>query len=284
MTFRRAFTVLGCGSSPGVPRITGDWGACDPSNPRNRRMRAALLIEQIGPDGGKTTVVIDTGPDFRAQMIAANVRHIDAVLYTHAHADHLHGIDDLRGFVIENRRRVPIWADAFTMARIRDGFRYCLESPPGSGYPPIVEPYVIPDDLPPLTIHGAGGPIPFEPLMQFHGNVHSLGFRIGDFAYCSDVSDFPPETAGKLTGLDLLVIDTLQYKFHPSHLSLVQSLGWINWLQPKRAVLTHMHVPLDYETVSGETPDHVEPAYDMMRLEFDVDLPMVQNDVKSNIE
>lgn len=140
MAFRRAFTILGCGSSPGVPRITGDWGACDPSNPRNRRMRAALLVEQFAPDGGKTTVVIDTGPDFRAQMIAANVRHIDAVLYTHAHADHLHGIDDLRGFVIENRRRVPIWADAFTMARIRDGFRYCLESPPGSGYPPIVEP------------------------------------------------------------------------------------------------------------------------------------------------
>ncbi len=133
-------------------------------------------------------------------MIAANVRHIDAVLYTHAHADHLHGIDDLRGFVIENRRRVPIWADAFTMARIRDGFRYCLESPPGSGYPPIVEPYVIPDDLPPLTIHGAGGPISFEPLMQFHGNVHSLGFRIGGFAYCSDVSDFPVETSRSSAG------------------------------------------------------------------------------------
>lgn len=277
MAFRRAFTILGCGSSPGVPRITGDWGACDPSNPRNRRMRAALLVEQFAPDGGKTTVVIDTGPDFRAQMIAANVRHIDAVLYTHAHADHLHGIDDLRGFVIENRRRVPIWADAFTMARIRDGFRYCLESPPGSGYPPIVEPYVIPDDLPPLTIHGAGGPISFEPLMQFHGNVHSLGFRIGGFAYCSDVSDFPVETVSKLGGLDLLVIDTLQYKFHPSHLSLVQSLVWINRLQPKRAVLTHMHVPMDYETVCSETPDHVEPAYDMMRLEFDIDRPTVDD-------
>lgn len=276
MAFRRVFTILGCGSSPGVPRITGDWGACDPSNPRNRRMRAALLVEQIAPDGGKTTVVIDTGPDFRAQMIAADVRHIDAVFYTHAHADHLHGIDDLRGFVIENRRRVPIWADSFTMGRIREGFRYCLESPHGSGYPPIVEANVIPDDLPPVIIHGAGGSIAFEPLMQFHGNIHSLGFRIGDFAYCSDVSDFPPDTVEKLAGLDLLVIDTLQYRFHPSHLSLVQSLGWINRLQPKRAVLTHMHVPLDYDVVQNETPDHVEPAYDMMRLEFEIDQPTAE--------
>lgn len=273
MAFRRTFTILGCGSSPGVPRITGDWGACNPDNPKNRRMRAALLVEQIAPDGGKTTVVIDTGPDFRAQMVATNVRHIDAVIYTHSHADHLHGIDDLRGYVIENRRRVPIWADAYTMGRIREGFGYCLESPPGSGYPPIVEPHIIADDLSPVVISGAGGPIAFRPLMQFHGNIHSLGFRIGDFAYCSDVSDFPAETIAKLGDLDLLVIDTLQYKFHPSHLSLVQSLGWIERLKPKRAVLTHMHVPLDYDTVQGETPDHIEPAYDLMRLEFDVDDP-----------
>jgi phosphoribosyl 1,2-cyclic phosphate phosphodiesterase len=276
MAFRRVFTILGCGSSPGVPRITGDWGACDPSNPRNRRMRAALLVEQFAPDGGKTTVVIDTGPDFRAQMIAADIRHIDAVLYTHAHADHLHGIDDLRGFVIENRKRVPIWADTVTMGRIREGFRYCLESPSGSGYPPIVEPNLITDDLAPVRIRGAGGTIALEPLMQFHGNVHSLGFRIGDFAYCSDVSDFPPETIAKLAGLDMLVIDALQYKFHPSHLALVQSLAWINRLQPKRAVLTHMHVPLDYDTLRDETPDHVEPAYDMMRLEFEIDRPSAE--------
>lgn len=272
MAFRRAFTILGCGSSPGVPRITGDWGACDPENPKNRRTRAALLVEQIAPDGGKTTVVIDTGPDFRQQMVAANVGHIDAVLYTHAHADHLHGIDDLRGFVIENKKRVPIWADAFSMGRIREGFRYCLESPPGSGYPPIVEAHLIADDLSPVVIAGAGGPIAFQPLLQFHGNIHSLGFRVGDFAYCSDVSDFPPETIGKLGGLDLLVLDALQYKFHPSHLSLVQSLGWIERFRPKKAVLTHMHVPLDYQTVQDETPDHIEPAYDLMRFEFEIDV------------
>jgi phosphoribosyl 1,2-cyclic phosphate phosphodiesterase len=270
MTARRVFTILGCGSSPGVPRINGDWGACDPTNPKNRRSRAALLIEQIGTDGGKTTVVIDTGPDFREQMIAAKVGHIDAVFYTHPHADHIHGIDDLRGYVQYTGRRMPIWADAETMERIREGFRYCMETPAGSNYPPIVEPRIIDMSSASIDITGAGGTIPLQPLLQQHGNITSLGFRIGNFAYCSDISDFPDETVERLQGLDLLVIDTLQYKFHPSHLSLEQSLDWISRLAPRRAVLTHMHVPLDYDTLMRETPDHVEPGYDGMRLEFDL--------------
>ncbi|WEZ83470.1 MBL fold metallo-hydrolase [Rhizobium sp. 32-5/1] len=268
MATKRIFTLLGCGSSPGVPRITGDWGACDPHNPRNRRTRAALLIEQIGDDGGKTTVVIDTGPDFREQMIAAKVDHIDAVVYSHAHADHVHGIDDLRGFVLHNKQRTPIWADAETMERIREGFRYCLEQAPGSAYPPIVKANIIDADLPPLAITGDGGTILIEPLRQVHGSIHSLGFRIGEFAYCSDVSDFPEETVARLSGLDVLVIDTLQYKFHPSHLSLEQALGWIERFRARSAVLTHMHVPLDYDTVMAETPDHVQPGYDGMRIEI----------------
>jgi phosphoribosyl 1,2-cyclic phosphate phosphodiesterase len=270
MAVRRVFTILGCGSSPGVPRINGDWGACDPSNPKNRRSRAALLIEQTGDDGGTTTVVIDTGPDFREQMIAAKVKNIDAVFYSHPHADHIHGIDDLRGYVQYTGKRMPIWADALTMERIREGFRYCLETPEGSNYPPIVEPRIIDPSLAPVMITGAGGTIVLQPVLQHHGSIMSMGFRIGEFAYCSDVSDFPDETIGKLTGLDMLVIDTLQYKFHPSHLSLEQSLGWIERFAPKRAVLTHMHTPLDYETVMRETPEHIEPAYDGMRLEFDV--------------
>lgn len=270
MAVRRTFTILGCGSSPGVPRITGDWGACDPNNPKNRRTRAALLVEQTGEDGGKTTVVIDTGPDFRQQMIDAGVGHLDAAIYTHPHADHIHGIDDLRGYVINSSRRMPIWADAFTMERIRDGFRYCLETPEGSGYPPIVEANLFDEALSPIVIDGAGGPIPFQPLKQQHGSIFSLGFRIGDFAYCCDVSDFPNETIDKLAGLDLLVIDTLQYRFHPSHLSMEQSLAWIERIAPKRAILTHMHVPLDYDTVMRETPDHVEPAYDGLRLDVTI--------------
>lgn len=271
MTYRRRFTILGCSSSPGVPRITGDWGECDPKNPKNRRTRAAFLIEQIGPDGGITTVVIDTGPDFREQMIRAGVSSIDAVLYTHAHADHIHGIDDLRGYFHISHQRIPIHADVPTMDRIREGFRYCLETPPGSSYPPIVRPVLIESLDKSFVIDGAGGPIRFWPHKQTHGDIHSLGFRIGKLAYCSDISNFPPESIEKVQNLDVLIIDALQYRPHPSHLSLEQSLAWIERLKPKHAILTHMHTPLDYETVLAETPDHVEPAYDQMQIELDVE-------------
>lgn len=268
--YRRRFTILGCSSSPGVPRLNGDWGACDPDNPKNRRTRTAFLIEQIASDGGRTTVVVDTGPDFREQMIAAGVQKVDAVLYTHAHADHLHGIDDLRGYVLLQRQRIPIYADPLTMERIRDGFRYCLETPPGGNYPPIVTPMLIDDLEDEIVIDGAGGPIRFYAHMQAHGDVHSLGFRIGNVAYCTDVSDFPPESIKRLSGLDMLIIDALQYTRHPSHLSVKQALDWITRLDAKRAILTHMHIPLDYQTVMDETPDHVEPAYDGLSFEIDV--------------
>jgi phosphoribosyl 1,2-cyclic phosphate phosphodiesterase len=270
MTYRRRFTILGCASSPGVPRINGEWGACNPDNPKNRRTRASFLIEQFGPDGGKTTVLVDTGPDFREQMIRAGVSGIDAVVYSHAHADHLHGIDDLRGFALTQRQRIPIYAEPETMGRIDAGFGYCLKTPEGSSYPPIVQPHVIEDLNQPIVIEGKGGAIPLLPLLQQHGDIISLGFRIGDVAYCSDVSDFPPETVPRLFGLDVLVIDALQYKEHPSHLSLAQALGWVEKLSPKRAILTHMHIPLDYDTVMRETPDHVEPAYDQLQFETTV--------------
>ncbi len=269
MTYRQRFTILGCSSSPGVPRINGDWGACDPNNPRNRRTRASFLIEQIGPDGGVTTVVVDTGPDFREQMVAARVQHIDAVFYTHAHADHLHGIDDLRGYFVTQNRRIPIHAEPETMRRIRQGFGYCLDTPDGSNYPPIVEPVEIVDLDKPIEITGAGGTVLLQPLVQQHGDIVSLGLRIGDVAYCCDVSAFPEETVARLGGLSVLIIDALQYRHHPSHFSLEQALGWIERLRPARAILTHMHVPLDYETVLAETPPHVEPAYDQMAFEVE---------------
>ncbi|TKT79349.1 MBL fold metallo-hydrolase [Aquamicrobium sp. LC103] len=259
-------TILGCGSSPGTPRIVGDWGACDPSNPKNRRRRAAALVERISP-AGITRVAIDTGPDFREQMLDANVTHLDAVVYTHPHADHIHGIDDLRGYFLAQRRLVDIHADMPTLERLREAFGYCFETPPGSNYPPIVKPHTIAHDVA-FTVDGSGGPIIFEPLPQIHGDIISLGFRIGDLAYCSDVSDFPPATADRLRSLDVLVIDALQYKQHPSHLSLAEALDWIERLAPKRAVLTHMHIPLDYATVARETPDEVEPGYDGMAIEI----------------
>jgi phosphoribosyl 1,2-cyclic phosphate phosphodiesterase len=263
------FTVLGCGSSPGTPRIIGDWGNCDPDNPKNRRTRTAAMVERVAPDGRTTRVVIDTGPDFRAQMLAARVNRVDAVVYTHAHADHIHGIDDLRGYWLEQRKLIDIYADVPTLTRLKQAFDYCFETPPGGSYPPIVKANLI-DPPAPITVEGEGGPLTLEPLLQVHGDIHSLGFRIGRLAYCPDVSGFPAETIERLIGLDVLIIDALQYQTHPSHFSLGEALDWIGLLKPGRAVLTHMHTPLDYATVAAETPENVEPAYDGMTVEIPI--------------
>jgi phosphoribosyl 1,2-cyclic phosphate phosphodiesterase len=261
------FTLLGCGSSPGTPRPNGDWGACDPANPRNRRMRAAALVERIRENGERTTVVIDTGPDFRAQMLMAGVEHIDAVVYTHPHADHIHGIDDLRTYVINQRRRMPVYADSATLRRLKQGFDYCFETPAGSNYPPILTENLI-DHHEILKIDGRGGPITLLPLPQQHGDIVSLGFRIGGLAYCPDISGFFDTTLTLLDKLEWLVIDALQYRTHPSHFSLGEALDWIERLKPKNAILTHMHIPLDYATVESETPAHVHPGYDGMVVEI----------------
>ncbi|MEW9807955.1 MBL fold metallo-hydrolase [Mesorhizobium sp. ZMM04-5] len=262
-------TILGCGSSPGTPRITGDWGDCDPANPRNRRTRTSAMVERVAPDGRTTRVVIDTGPDFRTQMLAAKVERLDAVVYTHAHADHIHGIDDLRGYWLQQNGLIDIFADIPTLTRLKQAFGYCFETPPGGTYPPILQARLI-DPPAAFTVEGEGGPLTFEPLPQVHGDMISLGFRIGRVAYCPDVSDFPGNTVDRLRGLDVLVIDALQYRTHPSHFSLGEALQWIDRLQPGRAVLTHMHTPLDYATVAAETPDYVEPAYDGMSIEIPI--------------
>ncbi len=265
---RLVFTILGCGSSPGVPRIGDDWGACDPLNPKNRRRRASALVQQFGPNG-TTTVVIDTGPDFRAQMLDAGVGRADGVVYTHGHADHIHGIDDLRSFVINARERVQIWADESTSHRLHEAFDYCFTTPPGSGYPPILdENRLVAGE--PFEIDGAGGPITFMPFEQPHGRGISLGFRVGDLAYCSDVSALDDRALPHLNNLDVWIIDALQYREHPSHMSLGQTVGWVEKLKPKRVILTHMHTPLDYETVLQETPENVEPAYDGLRIEMKI--------------
>ncbi|MFC5586096.1 MBL fold metallo-hydrolase [Nitratireductor kimnyeongensis] len=263
-------TILGCGSSPGTPRITGDWGACDPENPKNRRRRCAAMVERISKNGGITRVVIDTGPDFREQMISAGVDRLDAAVYTHPHADHIHGIDDLRGYVLNQRHLMDVYADKPTLERLNEAFGYCFETPPGSNYPPILNACAISHETE-FSIQGAGGEITFIPLPQIHGDILSLGYRIGGFAYCPDVSAFPDDTPELISGADTLIIDALQYRPHPSHFSLDEALGWIERLAPRRAVLTHMHIPLDYETVLRETPDHVEPAFDGMVLELPIE-------------
>lgn len=269
MADRIRLTILGSASSPGVPRINGDWGNCDPANPKNRRRRPAAMVERIAQSGGVTRAVIDTGPDFREQMLSAGVFSLDAVLYTHPHADHIHGIDDLRGFALQQRELVDVYADKPTMDRLFQGFSYCFRTPEGGSYPPILRANLINHDEC-VDIDGEGGTLRIEPLRQIHGGIISLGFRVGGIAYCPDISDFPVGTVERLAHLDHLVIDALQYRRHPSHLSLDEALRWIAELAPDHAVLTHMHISLDYETVMRKTPDNVEPGYDGMILEIDL--------------
>jgi len=261
------FTILGCGSSPGVPRPNGDWGQCNPNEPKNFRTRPALAIERVSKNG-KTIVIIDTGPDFRSQIIRAGVRHIDGVVYTHPHADHVHGIDDLRSFTsAQQGGMIDIYADAPTLVRLMQGFGYCFKTPEGSKYPPILTAHEIEADHS-FHIDGAGGTITLMPHLQIHGGINSLGFTIGNVAYCPDISDFPQPVPSRLYDLDVLIIDALQYERHPSHFSLAEALAWIGHLRPKRAILTHMHTPLDYKTVLAQTPAHVEPAYDGLSFEL----------------
>jgi phosphoribosyl 1,2-cyclic phosphate phosphodiesterase len=263
------FTILGCGSSPGVPRIGGDWGACDPSNPKNRRRRCSLLAQRVSRHGHFTNVIVDTSPDLREQALSAGIGTVDGVLFTHSHADHIHGIDDLRGFVMNMQRRIEVYADDTTLARLRQAFGYCFETPPGSEYPPLATAHPIRAGEP-VTIEGKGGPLAALPISQAHGRITSLAFRIGGLAYSPDVSDFDAEAERQMQGLDVWIVDALRLRPHPSHLSLSEALEWIARLKPKRAILTHMHVDLDYDTLRRELPENVEPAYDGMVIELPV--------------
>jgi phosphoribosyl 1,2-cyclic phosphate phosphodiesterase len=252
------FTILGCGSSGGVPRIGGDWGACDPSNPKNRRRRCSMLVERIS-EAGTTRVLIDTAPDLREQLLDAGVSHLDAVVWTHPHADHLHGIDDLRVVFFHRRDKLPAYADAETRARVVEAFGYIFASPPGSNYPPILD---LRDIDGPVSVEGAGGTIRLDPFRVGHGRITALGFRIGGLAYLPDVNTIPDEVWPTLDGLDIWVLDALRRTPHPSHVHLAEALDWIARAAPTRAVLTNMHNDLDYATVAAETPANVTPAHD----------------------
>ncbi len=263
MTLR--FTILGCGSSGGVPRIGGNWGDCDPNNPKNRRRRCSMLVERIGAEG-ITRVLIDTSPDMREQLLSAGVGTLDAVVYTHAHADHVHGLDDLRQIAFNMRNRLPVWADAETQDALLSRFGYAFVQPPDSNYPPICDLRSIKGAF---EITGAGGAIPFQPFTVEHGNIDALGFRIGGLAYLPDVSAIPDPAWAHLDNLDIWVLDALRRAPHPTHAHLAQALEWIERAAPKEGVLTNMHIDLDHDAVMAETPKHIRPAYDGMVLELD---------------
>lgn len=247
-------TILGCGTSGGVPKMPEYWGACDPKNPKNRRRRASVLIEE-----DETSVLIDTTPDLREQMLSAGVRDLDAVFYTHDHADHVHGIDDLRGFFHRRREKVPVFGDEQTLQTLKRRFAYVFKSQ--DGYPAICAAHV-------LKGSKKVGPIKMQPFEQGHGNGVSLGYRFGDMAYSTDLDRLPETAFDMLKGVRVWVVDALRYEPHPTHTHLAQTLEWIEKVAPERAILTHMTWDMDYETLRRELPPGVEPAFDGMEIQL----------------
>jgi phosphoribosyl 1,2-cyclic phosphate phosphodiesterase len=268
------FTILGCGSSGGVPRPALGWGACDPRNPKNRRRRTSLLVERRSA-AGVTRVLIDTSPDLREQLLDAEVDALDAVFYTHEHADHTHGVDDLRSLYIRRRRPLDAYLDERTARTMHARFGYCFDAPPGSDYPPILtERRLVAGKL--VTILGQGGALPVLPVQQIHGDIGSIGYRIGKVAYSCDLSALPAASVTALAGLDVWIVDALRYGPHPSHFSVADALAWIERLGPRRAILTNLHSDLDYLELRHRLPPHVEPAFDGMAFEV-VDMPEIES-------
>jgi phosphoribosyl 1,2-cyclic phosphate phosphodiesterase len=267
-------TILGCGSSGGVPRLggpdnAGDWGACDPNNPKNRRTRCSLLARRKS-GAGETAVLVDTSPDMRQQLLDAHCASLDSVLITHDHADQVNGLDDLRMVAIQMRKRVDVHTDASAMEGLMARFGYCFVQAEGSSYPPICNAHQIAEPFAPFAIEGAGGSLPVLAFGQTHGSIRSLGFRFGRLAYSSDVNDLDEAAFAALEGVECWIVDTLRYTKHPSHAHLEQALGWIARVRPRRAILTNLHIDLDYETLKRELPPGVEPAYDGMRIELPI--------------
>lgn len=247
-------TILGCGTSGGVPRIGNNWGACDPNEPKNRRRRCSILVEDAG-----SRVLIDTSPDIREQLLDADVSDLDGVVWTHEHADQCHGIDELRVIAIHNRKRVEVWGDEPTLRVLKRRFDYCFKQLEGSPYPAILTDHLIEG---PFSV----GNIDFIPFEQDHGSIHSLGFRMGKIGYSNDLVNLDDRGFEILEGVDTWIVDAMRYDPHPTHVNLETALKWIERLKPRRAILTNMHVDLDYQTLIKELPDGVEPGYDGMEV------------------
>ena len=262
------FTILGSGSSGGVPRADGDWGACDPAEPKNRRTRCSMMVRRrgAGPEA-ETTVLVDTAPDLRTQTAEAGARRVDAVLYTHDHADQTHGIDDLRAFFLRNRMRTACYMDAATAAHLLPRFGYIFDG--DAGYPAICEARPMPPLGEAFAIEGPSGPIEAVAFDQDHGAIRSLGFRFGAVAYSADAVGFPPQSLALLQDLDVWVVDALRERPHPTHAHLEMALDWIATVKPRRAILTNLHIDLDYGALKRRLPPGVEPAYDGLRFEIE---------------
>ena len=259
MTGTLEIVILGCGSSGGVPRGDGDWGVCDPAEPKNRRSRCSMLARRRGANG-QTNVLIDTSPDLRTQALAAGLTSVDAVLYTHDHADQTHGIDDLRVFALRARRRIPAWMDTATRDALYERFRYIFESV--ENYPSIVDAHDLPPHGETWAIDGPGGAIPITTFDQAHGPIRSVGYRLGPVAYSSDVSDLDETALEAVRGCGLWIVDALRLTPHPTHAHLERTLEWIAAAEVERAVLTNLHIDMDYDTLRSIVPSNVEVAFD----------------------
>jgi phosphoribosyl 1,2-cyclic phosphate phosphodiesterase len=248
-------TVLGCGTSSGVPRIGPDWGACDPNEPRNRRTRASILVESA-----TTRILVDTGPDLREQLIAASVSHIDAVLWTHDHADHSHGIDDLRQLAQSRREPVKGYAKRQTLRALQKRFAYAFEG--REFYPQVIAPNLLPDGS--CTI----GDIRLTSVDQPHGDIYSIGFRFdhagSSIGYSTDFHAFTQEMIDVFTDADVWVVDALRERPHPTHAHLALTLDGVAQARPGRAILTHMDSSMDYRSLVQKLPTGVEPGFDGM--------------------
>jgi phosphoribosyl 1,2-cyclic phosphate phosphodiesterase len=246
-------TILGCGGSNGVPTIGNRWGVCDPANPRNRRLRASVLVEVA-----EQAILIDTTPDLREQLLAARVEHLDAVLYSHGHADHTHGIDDLREINRLMERPLPVYADGATLRSLGRRFGYCFRplNPGEPYYRPVLVPHVI---WRPFWISNKVEVFPFR---QDHGYSFSLGFRFGSFAYSTDVLDLDEAALKLLEGIRLWVVDCCRETPHPVHAHLEKILAWVERLRPRQVYLTHLSNRMDYESLCQRLPFGIAPAYD----------------------
>jgi len=252
-------TILGCGTSAGVPRPggkdgKGEWGAANPNDPRNRRRRCSILVQ----DKGKT-VLVDTSPDLRSQLLDAYVERVDAVLWTHDHADQLHGIDDLRPYMLR-QGQIESWSDQRTFGVLQRRFGYCFEQ---DGFYGAIYRHNLIDG----PFRAAG--LAVTPIPQDHGSMPSLGFRFGRFAYSNDVVELPDEAFEVMKGVDVLVIDAMRYRPHPTHAHLERTLQWIKRIGPKQAFLTNLHVDMDYAELDRRTPDGVRPCYDGLLIDAD---------------